>query len=89
MGVYQTSRYVGATAVGATIPIDFHTNPRSRVVVATQTFFLELAPQKLGKMFTQFDLRIFFRWVETQPPTSYKSLVLWDLLMESLDFCLF
>jgi len=31
-------------------------------VVATQ-IFLEFSPQKLGKIFTHFDLRIFFKWV--------------------------
>ena len=43
----------------------------------------------LGKIFTQFDLRIFFRWVETQPPSSYPTEVLiqhqWSLRFGWVD----
>ena len=59
----------------------YDANPRQRLHVSSQLYiyiyilmvvsnnFL-FSPRTLGKIFTQFDLRIFFKWVgATQPPT--------------------
>ena len=38
-------------------------------VVATEIFFFEFSPRKIGEII-EFDLRMFFNWVGEKPPTS-------------------
>ena len=41
------------------------------------TYFLECSPRKLGKMFTHFDDRIFFKWLGKNHQLAYNRAVVW------------